>query len=716
MAYNKIIKEQEQHGKDQLMLPKYLTQGLMLIDKNVLCDDVNIFSPDGKKELIKNGSIKLLQGHRYGLIGKNGSGKSTLLNHISEYKLDNFPQHLRVVHIKQEADVASDMKTLDYVVDSDELMKYLESEKKRICVLIDSVDSVDSIDLNQNEYSQDYPHNCPSDDDCSQINNLMEQLSDQLDQIEQRLEILDPRTCVSRAQNILKGLGFTDRMISGQTNELSGGWRVRAALACALFIKPDILLLDEPTNHLDFPAIDWLTEYMRGYPKCCVIVSHDRNFLNSVITDVIALDELKLTHYKGDYNAYVHVRDENQRLHENLYRKQIKKTEDLQQFIGKAKMSTNQQTADSGAIKKVILGKMELVPEPSKKFKWSFEFMDPGTLDHPVVIIDNVNFSWPCSNSDDPLLENANGRIETNSRVGIMGANGAGKSTLLKLILGTDELKASSGKISLNPHARIYTFTQHHADQLDMNLSPLEYFMHQYPYGNEAKMRAFLGHYGFDADLISNKISTLSGGQKSRLAFATMCWYNPHCIIMDEPTNHLDLETVEALIKSLSTYKGGLITVSHDLYFLQNVVNEIWAINENGNVRQFFNLNDAMTYSYKVIKSAPDSSILTKILKNNNDNICNIKDIKDKKAKKDKKDIKDTNQKLKLKSKSQSPNRTKKNKDKKIQPVSLADDLLSRKNTNYVDDFATNSFSVLQKNHKKRDKQKKDHDEEQNDE
>jgi ATP-binding cassette, subfamily F, member 3 len=681
MAHNKIMKKQEQHESNQsnqANLPKYLTQGLIHAGNDVLCDDVNIFSPDGKKELIKNGSIKLLQGHRYGLIGKNGSGKSTLLNHISEYKLDNFPQRLRVVHIKQEADVASDMKTLDYVVDSDELMKYLENEKKRIGDLIDYLD-----------------------DDSSE--STIEHLSDQLEQIDQRLDILDPRTCVSRAQNILKGLGFTDHMIGCQTKELSGGWRVRAALACALFIKPDILLLDEPTNHLDFPAIDWLTEYMRNYPKCCIVVSHDRNFLNSVITDVIALDELKLTHYKGDYNAYVHVRDENQRSHENLYRKQTKKTEDLQQFIGKAKLSTNQQTADSGAIKKVMLNKMELVPEPTKKFKWSFEFMDPGTLDHPIVTIDDVNFSWPCSHDHDtdiPLFENVIGRVEMNSRIGIMGANGVGKSTLLKLILGTDELKVSSGKISLNPHARIYTFTQHHADQLDMDLSPLEYFTKQYPSGNEAKMRSFLGHYGFDVDLISNKISTLSGGQKSRLAFATMCWYNPHCIIMDEPTNHLDLETVEALIKSLSTYKGGLVTVSHDLYFLQNVVNEIWAINDAGHLKQFFEIDRAKDYSYNVIKSAPDQSFLAKIIKKDAK-----KDVKkDIKIKKDvKKDMKDTNQRLKSKTRSsgRSSDRTKKNNNKKSNPVSLSDDLLLRNNK-----VTTNSFSALQKNHKKRDTHK----------
>lgn len=686
-------------NKNQNQYPKYLTDSLSLGEKNVLCEDVNIFSPDGKKELIKNGTIKLIQGHRYGLIGKNGSGKSTLLSSISGYKLDNFPQHLRVMHIKQEAEIGSDMKTLDYVISSDELMNYLEAEKQRITELIDF------LDLN---------------DESEQINEEIDQLTEKLDQIEQRLEILDPRTYSMRAQNILKGLGFTDPMINGQTKELSGGYQVRAALACALLIKPDILLLDEPTNHLDFPAIDWLTEYMRTYPKCCVIVSHDRNFLNQVITDVIDLDELSLTYYKGDYNTYVHIRDDNQRSHENLYRKQMKKTEELQQFIGKAKMSTNQQTADSGAIKKVMLNKMELVPEPVKKTKWSFNTMDPGTLDHPIVIVDNVSFSYTGLN---PLLKNVNGRIETNSRIGILGANGSGKSTLLKLILGSlpggaDELRLSTGKITLNPHARIYTFTQHHADQLDMNLSPLEYFMSKYPQGNEAKIRAFLGHYGFDINLISNKISTLSGGQKSRLAFATMCWYNPHCIIMDEPTNHLDLETIEALIQSMSTYKGGIITVSHDMYFLQNVTNEFWAINSNGIVEQFFNLDDAKNFSYKLETKYPEVKMveqslnliqqnqLNMINKNEQDdtNLTNNRSSNKRSSNtKNKKDKKKTNPRAKTKSKSESPIKSKNQKDKKMKSVSLADDIMSNQKNG-----ATNSFSVLHRSRKKHDKDNED--------
>lgn len=666
-----LAKESDENN--QSILPKYLTHGFLHGEKNVVCDDINIFTPDGKKELIKNSTVKLLQGHRYGLIGRNGSGKSTLLNHISDYRIDSFPQYLRVVHIKQEADVMNDMKTLDYVVESDVLMKYLEDEKKRINDLIDEI---------QNN----------SNDENSLINQEMDTLVDQLDQIEQRLDILDPRTCISRAQNILRGLGFTDQMINGQTKELSGGWRVRAALACALFIKPDILLLDEPTNHLDFPAIDWLTGYMKAYDKCCVIVSHDRSFLNSVITDVIDLDSLSLTYYKGDYDAYVHVRDENQRSRENLYRKQMKKTEDLQEFIGKAKMSANQQTADSGANKKTMLGKMDLVPEPAKKHKWSFEFMDPGTLDHPVTTIDNVSFCWPESNN--PLLNGVNGRIETNSRIGIMGANGVGKSTLLKLILGVDNIKVTSGKISLNPHARIYTFTQHHADQLDMELTPLEYFMKEFTLcgpGTEAKMRAFLGHYGFDGILISNKISTLSGGQKSRLAFATMCWYNPHCIIMDEPTNHLDLETVEALIQSLKTYKGGLITVSHDLYFLQNVTNEFWAINGKGNVEQFFDLYDAKNYSYQIIhdlKPFISQKKLNKITKNNEQE----ENLKVKKERK----VKD-----KSKSLSKSLSKSKEKKDKKIKSVSLADEVLSSNK------ITSNSFDVLQRGKKKSKGEKK---------
>jgi ATP-binding cassette, subfamily F, member 3 len=398
-----------------------------------------------------------------------------------------------------------------------------------------------------------------------------------------------------------------------------------------------------------------------------------------VITDVIDLDDSQLTPYKGNYDQYVHTRDEIQRSHENLYRKQQKKTENLQQFIGKAKTSTNQQTADSGANKKVILSKMQLVSEPVKKHKWSFEFMNPGSLDHPVVTVEGMSFGWPGSASGtDLLLRNLNLRVEVNSRIGILGQNGAGKSTLLKLILGTLGSLPSEGRVILNPGARIYTFTQHHCDQLDINQTVLDFFMGLYHQANESKVRAFLGHYGFDINLISNRISTLSGGQKSRLCFAIMCWANPHCIIMDEPTNHLDLETIEALIQSLSKYQGGVLTVSHDLYFLENVATEFWAIDNNGTVGQFFNLSEAKRFSYQGATNVPD---LKAMKKTNNQN-----QTLDKKQKKEKeKEREKMKEKEKSKSDSESVGKKKKDKKPKLPTVSLRDEIFKTQGSNAFD-------------------------------
>ena len=232
----------------QKALPKYLTDGLTILDKNVLCEGIFVYTPDGKVELIKNAKLQLIAGRKYGLIGKNGAGKTTLLNLISGYKLEAFPQNLRVMHVRQEANIASDMQVLQYVVESDELKAYLEAEEERIMTEIE---------------------NGADDDDAMYLN-------EQLEKIYERLEDIGARTAEARAKQILQGLQFSEQMIMGPTKALSGGWRVRVALACALFVQPDILLLDEPTNHLDFPAVDWLISYLKVYKSTCIIVSHDR--------------------------------------------------------------------------------------------------------------------------------------------------------------------------------------------------------------------------------------------------------------------------------------------------------------------------------------------------------------------------------------------------------------------------------------------------------
>lgn len=372
-------------------------------------------------------------------------------------------------------------------------------------------------------------------------------------------------------------------------------------------MKPDILLLDEPTNHLDFPAVDWLISYLKVYDKTCVIVSHDRGFLNNVITDVLDMHDQVLDYYKGDYDTYVKTRDEHQKLALRNYEKQVKQKEALRIFIEEAKRSKNPQTANMAASRQKALDKIETLEPPKFEKPWSFTFPDPGKLEHPLVSIIDMNFGWDKNKPEKLQLRNVNGFVDMKSRIGVLGANGAGKTTLINLILG--KLQPWNGTLRLNEQARTIVFTQHHMDLLDMNETPLEHLQRLFPKEKEQRIRGFLGHFGFDKNLIEHKIGTLSGGQKSRVAFAVLSWNNPHCIIMDEPTNHLDLQTVEALATSLKTFEGGVILVSHDIYFLSQVAETFWAVNSAGEVKEFFDLDEAKLFSYKPIQYKPISTM-----------------------------------------------------------------------------------------------------------
>lgn len=354
---------------EEKKIPEWMKEGAKQKDKDILCEFVNIYTPDGKTELIKNARVQFVYGRRYGLIGPNGKGKTTLIRHVSEYLLPGFPKHLRVVHVAQHADIASGSAVLEHVVASDEERAYLEAQKERLLNLLENEDGDDEIDTDA--------------------------INDELEKFEQRLEDIDARRAENRASAILSGLGFTADMQKAQISSLSGGWRQRVALACALFVAPDILMLDEPTNHLDcqshatrthtrnphshddhsathsscfstncflirsfssfffsriVPAVTWLTEYLKNVEHTLLVVSHDREFLNNIITDVIDLTEQRLDYYKGDYTNFLKRREEAWTMKKRLYENQQKKMQELKEFINEVRREQTHKQQGHGSI------------------------------------------------------------------------------------------------------------------------------------------------------------------------------------------------------------------------------------------------------------------------------------------------------------------------------------------------------------------------------
>lgn len=354
---------------------------------------------------------------------------------------------------------------------------------------------------------------------------------------------------------------------------------MRLALARALFIQPDLLLLDEPTNMLDVKAVIWLERYLQNWPNTALIVSHDRDFLNAVSTDILHMANMKLEHYRGDYDTFSKSRADrllNQQREfdaQTLYRKH------LQAFVDRWRCNANRASQAQSKLK--ILEKLPDLQPAEDDGGVVFKLPEPESLVSPIVQLNNVEFGY------DPkqmLFTQINLGIDMDCRVALIGANGVGKSTLLKLIVG--DLNATEGQIQRNAKLRFGYFSQHHIDQLDIRKTPLEFLQTKFPGLTTEEYRRRLGGFGISGDLALRPIRVLSGGQKSRVAFTVTCWHRPHMVVLDEPTNHLDIESIEGLIEALKEFKGGVLIVSHDEHLIQSLCNEIWLCEAN-QVRQF---------------------------------------------------------------------------------------------------------------------------------
>ncbi|KAG2521975.1 hypothetical protein JM18_006330 [Phytophthora kernoviae] len=498
------------------------------------------------KTLLSDTALKIISGRRYGLIGKNGAGKTTLLRYISHYELEGFPRHIRIQLVEQESASKlskEERSVLDVVLAADYERTLLLKEEK---------------ELMAGEASG-------------------ENHSARLKEIYDRLVNIDSDTAESRARSILNGLQFPDHVVDGPAKALSGGWRMRTALAGALFMSPDLLLLDEPTNHLDLEAVIWLEHYLDKYDKQMIVVSHDRNFLNAVTTDIVYLTQQKLTYYKGDYNTFENTMKENLRQQRKAYDAQQMKIQHMQEFIERFRANAKKAPLVQSRVKALdkIL-RNELIDEPEDEHAFRMHFPPPEPLGRPIIAVEGVSFRYK---PESPLLfHDVHMGVDMSSRIGILGVNGSGKSTLINVMIG--KLRASNGSVTMNPRLRVATFSQHHVDSLDLSKSAVQNMKEMFPGHEPDEFRSHLGRFNLSGELAIKPTRTLSGGQKSRVGFAVMTWRLPHVVVLDEPTNHLDMETIDALIDALREFKGGVVVVSHDQHFVNSVCDELWVVGD----------------------------------------------------------------------------------------------------------------------------------------
>lgn len=506
------------------------------------------------KVLVEDTRLEMTVGRRYGLIGANGCGKSTLLKVLAQ-RLVPIPDYVDI-HLLAEEAHPTEETALDFVINS---------AKQEVARLEQQSDDI---------LTEEGPE------------------SPVLQDIYERLEELDPDTFESRASTILVGLGFTPKTVHKRTCDMSGGWRMRVALAKALFLQPTMLLLDEPTNHLDLSACVWLEQYLATYKKILIVVSHSQDFLDGVCTDIMVMQQQRLRYWGGNYSVYVRTRAEQDTNQLKLYKKQQEEIKHIKQFIASCGTYANlvrQAKSRQKQLDKMVEAGLLEPPFIDPEFK--FSFLGCGTLAPPLISFSDVAFSYSGEKAD-YLYSGLSFGVDGESRISLVGPNGAGKSTLLNLMV--HELTPSEGNVSHKSGLRIGRYHQHSADQLDFKLSPVEYIRSKYPKLHETLQgyRSEVGRFGITGEAQLNPISQLSDGLKSRLVFAEIAIGKPHILLLDEPTNTLDMQGIDALAEAINTFEGGVVLVSHDFRLLSQVAREIWVVEQGVTVWE----GDIMSY------------------------------------------------------------------------------------------------------------------------
>lgn len=493
------------------------------------------------RTLFEGASVTLPTGAKTGFVGKNGSGKTTLFQLIQgfispEQGTIDLTRRARIGAVAQEAP-ASEMSVLDMV---------LSADKERTALLAEA------------DTAQD-PH--------------------RIAEIHTRLADIDAHTAEGRASSILKGLGFSLDRQNAHCSELSGGWRMRVALAGVLFSQPDLLLLDEPTNYLDLEGTLWLEKYLATYPYTVFMISHDRDLLNKAVDSIVHLERGKLTFYKGAYDTF----EETRRLQMDLQNKAREKTlaqiEHMQKFVDRFKAKATKAKQAQSRIK--AIAKLRPPEALYDEHSAPFTFAQPRKIPaSPMITFDDVSVGY----GDKVVLKRITNRIDPEDRIALIGVNGNGKSTFAKLLAG--ELKPMGGTMLRAKTLEVAYFAQHQLDHLKPELTPYEHIIDLMPLESEAKRRSRIAQMGLSTSRMDTKAKNLSGGERARLLTGLITFQGPGMLILDEPTNHLDIDSRDALVHALNDYKGAVLIISHDRHLVEATCDTLW-IAENGTISVF---------------------------------------------------------------------------------------------------------------------------------
>ncbi len=503
----------------------------------------NITLRRGARVLFANSSFTIHKGQKVGFTGANGVGKSSFFALVrAELHLDegdfSMPPGLEIAHVAQETP-AVDSAAIDYVIDGDQQLRHLQAQLL-----------------------------------------AAEQADDGLKQAELHaaLDNVGGYTATARASRLMDGLGFTASQERNAVNSFSGGWRMRLNLAQALMCRSDVLLLDEPTNHLDLDAVIWLQDWLCKYPGTLLLISHDRDFLDTITDHIVHIEQNKAEIYTGNYSAFERMRVEKLAQQQSSYLKQQREIAHMQSFVNRFKAQATKARQAQSRIK--ALERMELIAQAHVDSPFDFCFPKPEKMPNPLISLDkaDIGYGQTC------IIKQAGLSISPGDRIGLLGPNGAGKSSLIKVLAG--DMQPLSGKKLEAEALKIGYFAQHQLEQLRIDESPLWHLQQLDKQATEKDLRNFLGGFDFCGDKVLEAVKPFSGGEKARLVLALLVYQNPNLLLLDEPTNHLDLEMRHALSVALQEYEGAIVVVSHDRHLLRSVTDQFLLVS-GGKVQPF---------------------------------------------------------------------------------------------------------------------------------
>jgi ATP-binding cassette subfamily F protein 3 len=492
--------------------------------------------------LIEHASAQIPDGARVGLVGRNGTGKSTLFRAIVgdlgvEHGRFSWPSRASIGRLPQEAPNGPE-SLIDIV---------LAGNRERSALLAEAETATD-------------PH--------------------RIAEIQSRLADIGAHAAPARAAAILAGLGFSHEDQKRPCAEFSGGWRMRVALAAVLFAEPDILLLDEPTNYLDLEGTLWLEDHIARYPRTVIVISHDRDLLDSAVDSILHLDRTKLTFYRGNYTSFERQRNERLALDLGLAKKQEAQRKRLTSFVERFRAKATKARQAQSRLK--LLAKLQPIDVRIEDDVREISFPSPDKpLSPPIIALDETSVGYEPGK---PVLRRLTLRVDADDRIALLGANGNGKSTLTKLLTG--RLAPFSGTVTRADKIKIAYFAQHQLDELNPAASAYDHVRKLMPDAPEAKVRARAGTIGFSGAMADTPVANLSGGEKARLLLGLATFEGPHLVVLDEPTNHLDIDSRGALIEAINDYSGAVILVSHDRHLLEACADRLWLV-ADGAVKPF---------------------------------------------------------------------------------------------------------------------------------